>query len=343
MKTPNPFALILPFLIAGASCAQTIVVTIDGVYIERDSLSASVKDRAIEDGDIIAFDIPGFGDLLTQDRILLKDVVLLFNNIPLPEFTAYVENMESGVVRFEFFEDALTQENRKLLYNLKDGATKEIQLGIKAGNTSINYPPRANIFFEDVKYWSKIGWILIVAFLLFFLVIIIKYKSLVKDSLPFVDSGELTRNKATYSFGKTQMAFWTFIVISSFIYIWAFTTDLNSINDTALILLGISSITLAAGSVVNSQKEDKAVANNSEAALVESRLSEGSFFKDILSDANGISINRFQAFIFNIVFGVAFMKSVIYDYSMPEFDETQLLLLGLSNGTYVFLKNTEKK
>src|SRR5688572_6802995 len=79
--------------------AQSVIETIDGIYIERDTSSFPVKNQTILDGDIIAFDIPGFGDLLSANRILLKDVKLLFDNIPVPEFHAYVENLESGVVR----------------------------------------------------------------------------------------------------------------------------------------------------------------------------------------------------------------------------------------------------
>ncbi|MBT1690484.1 hypothetical protein [Dawidia soli] len=336
--------LLLALIFFSMGChAQKAIQIIDGIYIERDTLSFPIKNETIVENDVIVFDIPGFGDFLTENQILLKDVRILFNNIPIPEFAAYVENMESGVVRFQFLEDALGQESRKLLYNLQDGATKEIQLGIKAGENAVNYPIRVKVFFADIKDWSTIGLVLIVGFILFFLIIVFQFPSLIKDSLPFVSDAVTARFQASYSFGKTQMAFWTFIVVSSFIYIWAYTTDLNSINTTALILLGISSTTLAAASAVSKQKEIAAAGNGTAGELVESRLTTGSFFKDILSDAYGININRFQVFIFNVVFGVAFIRSVIFDYSMPLFDETQLLLLGISNGTYVFLKTTESK
>jgi hypothetical protein len=315
------------------------ITTIDGVYVERDTSSSPLTRKIIiQNNDIVVFDIPGLGDHLVDNKFNVRDVIILFNNIPIPELPAYVENLESGVVRFEYSEDVITSQNRQLVYNLSGGATKEIQLGIKIGDEVIHYSPRALVLFEKVKNWSKVGLVLIAAFLIFFLLLILKFKSLIKDVIPdAVDMG----TSASFSFSKSQLAFWTFIVISSFIYIWAYTGDLNAINNTALILLGISSATLATSSIIGERQETGAEKNGTMNSLVESRTSDGGFFKDILSDNNGINIHRFQMFIFNLLFGIAFFRSVIMDFSMPEFNETQLLLLGLSNSTYAFMKTTE--
>lgn len=84
--------------------------------------------------------------------------------------------------------------------------------------------------------------------------------------------------------------------------------------------------------------------------------SEG-FFTDILSDVDGVSIHRFQAFVFNLVFGVWFIyksvsnlnsldkNSTIEQLSnaIPVISSNNLLLLGISAGTYVTLKLTENK
>jgi hypothetical protein len=76
-------------------------------------------------------------------------------------------------------------------------------------------------------------------------------------------------------------------------------------------------------------------------AFLESRVTENNYFKDILSDNQGLSVHRMQVCAFNIVFGVIFLKSVVLDYTMPTFEEAELGLLGLSNATYTFLKSSE--
>ena len=62
---------------------------------------------------------------------------------------------------------------------------------------------------------------------------------------------------------------------------------------------------------------------------------------DILSDANGLSFYRFQVFIWTIILGGFFIWHVANMLSMPEFDNTLLLLMGISNGTYLGFKIPE--
>ncbi len=67
-------------------------------------------------------------------------------------------------------------------------------------------------------------------------------------------------------------------------------------------------------------------------------LSSGNLFEDLLSDDEGISFHRFQMFVWTIVLGVIFVRSVLQDYVMPEFDTTLLGLMGISSGTYIGFK-----
>jgi hypothetical protein len=70
--------------------------------------------------------------------------------------------------------------------------------------------------------------------------------------------------------------------------------------------------------------------------------SEG-FLKDILSDADGISLHRFQMAIWTIVLGIIFAASVYNSLAMPQFSGTLLALMGISGGTYIGFKFPEKQ
>jgi hypothetical protein len=80
-------------------------------------------------------------------------------------------------------------------------------------------------------------------------------------------------------------------------------------------------------------------------------LGSDNFFLDILSDENGVSIHRFQSVIFNLVFGIWFILKVIHNIDsiadpsavMPVLTDNNLILIGLSSGTYAALKATENK
>lgn len=67
-----------------------------------------------------------------------------------------------------------------------------------------------------------------------------------------------------------------------------------------------------------------------------------SFFRDILSDNGGVSFHRMQIVVWTIVLGIIFVNSVYDRLSMPEFSGTLLALMGISSGTYLGFKGTEK-
>jgi len=66
------------------------------------------------------------------------------------------------------------------------------------------------------------------------------------------------------------------------------------------------------------------------------------FWRDIVSDADGIALHRFQAIIWTVVLGVVFLIRVATDLVMPELDPTTLTLMGISSGTYLGFKFPEK-
>jgi hypothetical protein len=61
---------------------------------------------------------------------------------------------------------------------------------------------------------------------------------------------------------------------------------------------------------------------------------------DLLSESNDgrPSFHRFQMIGWNLAFGVIFVRAVYYKLAMPEFSSDQLLLMGISNGTYLGFK-----
>ena len=77
-------------------------------------------------------------------------------------------------------------------------------------------------------------------------------------------------------------------------------------------------------------------------AELEPEISEG-FFRDILSDANGISLHRFQILVWSLILGIIFVVSTWKSMTMPEFNETLLTLMGISSGTYIGFKFPEKQ
>jgi len=148
-----------------------------------------------------------------------------------------------------------------------------------------------------------------------------------------------------YSWSRVQLAWWTIIVLSSFTAILIGHQQAPNLSQSTVGLLGISAATIAAGNVIDVSD----INNPSISPLIQDEPGI-IFFLDILSDPSGVSIYRFQTVIFNFVFGVWFINSVLGHISssaindvMPEIGNNNLILLGLSSATYAALKTTENK
>jgi hypothetical protein len=71
-------------------------------------------------------------------------------------------------------------------------------------------------------------------------------------------------------------------------------------------------------------------------------LAPQGFWYDIMNDGNGMSFHRAQVVVWTIVLGMVFVGTVRQVMSMPEFPETLLVLMGISNATYLGFKIPEK-
>lgn len=151
-----------------------------------------------------------------------------------------------------------------------------------------------------------------------------------------------------YSFARVQLAWWTVIVLSSLITtILTQGWQIPDLTESTLYLLGISSATTTAAALIDISDQ-----NNTTITSLNQNDNGTNFFLDILSDKKGVSIHRFQTVVFNIVFGVWFIKTFItnlqigtvaLDNLIPDFSNNNLILLGLSSGLYAALKTVENK
>lgn len=142
-----------------------------------------------------------------------------------------------------------------------------------------------------------------------------------------------------YSFSRTQLMWWTLIIASCYILAFAHYENLPALNSTTLALLGIGLGTTTFARVVDNTQVNQAAANG--IARHQDESSQG-FLTDLLSDETGISVHRFQAFVFNVIFGITFFIDFFnMKYTLPSYDSQQLLLLGISSGAYIAIKMNE--
>ncbi len=152
---------------------------------------------------------------------------------------------------------------------------------------------------------------------------------------------QLLNKSNTFSLAKTQFAGWTVIIASSYIYMSLCKGDCAdaAISKTALVLMGIGTGILTASAIIDKREmQDNRLRH-------QNRPSQG-FFVDILSDDNGISIHRFQNFVWTTIAMIVYVNKVAHVQNgcvLPELSDTLLALTGISGVTFLTMRATENK
>lgn len=259
-------------------------------------------------------------------------------------------------------------------------------------------------------HFQRIGWegwtvfgliVLLVAAVVFFYMAV--RTGMVRDTTCPVREDGLP----PYSLGRCQMAFWFFLVISAFYFLWVVTGrgDTDTINSTVLSLIGISAGT-ALGSAIVAKNEAASsdavgiarshpvvvypdVIDAAKAALAQAKaararldshdpeaiavhdsqiraltqdvatlkgelkrwrsLHRSQWLLDVLSEDSAsagqgrvITFHRFQIVVWTLILGIVFVSEVLTKLTMPAFDSTLLILMGVSSGTYLGFKVATK-
>lgn len=106
------------------------------------------------------------------------------------------------------------------------------------------------------------GWVVIFLLMLVVFSWTLLCSNVLRDPAPNIVGG-----LGAYSLSRTQGAFWFFIILAAYLFIGLVTGDFtNSINSTALILLGIGAGTVLGSAAIDAQKDtDKAKADQAKA------------------------------------------------------------------------------
>jgi hypothetical protein len=223
-----------------------------------------------------------------------------------------------------------------------------------------------------IPHWWFALWCLVFVVMALVFLRLVHSSSVIRDRLPLPSAKGEASAKGTYSLSKSQGALWFFVIVAAYLFIGIVTGDFSdSINSTALILLGIGAGTVVGSAVIDVSKDTPEAldAQAAQAKDIERWLDEKkvdpkdadlqaqkerkqslhckltgrseSFLRDILSDAHGVSFHRFQMAAWTLVLAIIFIAEVYENLAMPTFNATLLGLLGLSAGTYLGMKIPE--
>jgi hypothetical protein len=286
-------------------------------------------------------------DLRTGDLRLYVDDIML----PIPPTAIDMRlNCDTADVRFHLVRDTTTEATWQLFYHVpgKYEHPAHIGLGLTDGQLAEPYPARPDhIMLELIRpRLLLLGLLLIAAFLGFIGWLAFRTNLLRNDwsnqvepnpnalpgqPIPVFDP---QYRNASFSLAKTQMALWTVLIISAYLMIYMVTGELPYLTTGLLALLGISLAHGWLSKVINHDQDERVAYRHQD------QLTQG-FFTDIVTDDKGVSIARLQFIAFNVIAALYFVRYVLKQWALPDFDSQLLALLGVSSASMLALKTQE--
>ncbi len=281
--------------------------------------------------DRISVHVRNFSTLLKQANGNCKGIVLFLDGMPIKADKAESCDKERGHVRYRLLRDKDEKDDEVAWHTLLGsprGFTKNVTVSV-GSDLQFSIPSSASLNLEIIPKPQFVVFIGLIALALGIFIYLCRSTSLIRGGNHPVPS------QRPYSLSLFQMSFWFFLVVAAYIFMWLITDELDTITASVLALIGIGAGTALAATLID-QKKDTPQPD-------EPGGTTKGFLNDVMSDPTGISLHRFQMFVWTIVLGVIFCGNVYKNLEMPEFSATLLGLMGISSGTYLGFKVPEKK
>ncbi len=201
------------------------------------------------------------------------------------------------------------------------------------------------------------------------------FSGLLRDRKPYDGLTGLSVWERPYSLSRLQMLIWTIVILGTYVSLRFFADHADiKIGSELLGLMGIASGTALGAAFIDNSTSDgssldkafkaallaqegieNATLANDTAALQNAQASFSAaqatlkrlaprsvcFIIDILSDANGVNLQRIQMLGWTLAVVIIFVADAIATNKLPEPDKNLLALMGISNGVYLGFKIPE--
>jgi hypothetical protein len=264
--------------------------TVDDAYkvVPQESLHAGqIKPdvKTVELQDVIAVKVANL-EKLYDKACQEKPIVLFLNGHPIKSLTPYPPtNPSDKVLNFVLSRTDVSKSAWTKLLGRPSFGTREMEVSVgfedqfplKPTNAKL---PRLNL---DIipSGWFALWCAIFIGMLIIFFSSARK-SNIIRDGNPIV--GDVPGASGTYSLSKSQGAWWFFIIVAAYLLIGIVTGDFsNSINSTAIILLGIGAGTVLGSAAIDAQKStpaslqaehDKAVSLGMEVSQLDQEITD---------------------------------------------------------------------
>jgi hypothetical protein len=250
---------------ASSNCNEVAAMaTIDDVYKvvpERPSPAgqkpgAKPDLKTVQLQDVIAVKVANL-EKLYDSACQNKTIVLFLNSHPLKSLTPYPPtNPGDKVLNFVLSRTEASKPGWTTILGRPSFDTRDIEVSVGFEDQFPLKPTSAKLPHLNLDIIPT-GWFILWCFIFVGMVVLFfisaRRSNIIRDGNPIAD--DVPGVSGTYSLSKSQGAWWFFVIIATYLLIGIVTGDFsNSINSTALILLGIGAGTVLGSAAIDAQK-----------------------------------------------------------------------------------------
>jgi hypothetical protein len=208
-----------------------------------------------------------------RDRIDPRNFVLYLNGRPIWNVHGQLVNLSRGLVEFKL-ERADTSQAAWV--SLLGSPTSLVKPGVAVG---VGYGISPELAYSDqvpayltlmiLEPWRLIVGIVVLLSLAALFIRLVRKTNIIRDAMPPLPPDGY---KKPYSLSRLQMAVWFFLVAGAYIFLFLITHSIDTLNQQALLLIGIGTGTALGATIVDKSKQSSRQAKMSELKPLGKRL-----------------------------------------------------------------------
>ncbi len=325
----------------------------------------------------------GLGDKITLTVSNLKtllntaggcqSVVLFLRGLALTGTTPSACDPDTGNVNFVLSRTDTDKDNWDLILGKPTSRIRPVLVTV-GSSTTRSYPTKVTLRLVELPTRRLWEFAIFGPLLIWLMIRLGRRTGMLREA-----GGDPTRapNKRPYSLARTQQAFWFTLAALAYVFVWLMTSELNSLSNSTVVLIGISgATTLGAATIASNGRQqlgpkrakleddlakaaapagatpEEVQAADAKVKMIQWQLDKveasirksdsNGFWHDLVADETGaVSVQRLQIVIWTLILGSIFVRTVYEQLTMPEFSGTLLALMGISGGTYLVGKSGE--
>jgi len=200
-------------------------------------------------GEDITIAIPGLNKWAIEQKHDYHSLRLVLAGHMLPKIQPNLVNLTQEYVNFTLKPDATDDGDRTNWLLILEAARRENahnSIPITVGTLNEGQPFESNLY-VTLQVYPWFTWLVVVGLVLLLVSMVFLSKL----------TGLLRNDDKTspYSLGRVQMAWWFYLVIAAYLYLWLVTGQVNMLTTSVLTLIGISAATGLSAIFVDGQKQ----------------------------------------------------------------------------------------